>query len=142
MKNLNESVDQTQLQEVFSKHGTLTSVAIKEPTSVPSHIQTKTKYAFVNYSNHEEAKRVLDKLKMLKDCDDIIALFHNNQHSVCFFKTKEQMKKQKEKEQNSKNKYNQNTVQMMQNIMQNPMMVMFSNMMMSMGNMNNRAPQQ
>ena len=63
MKNLLESVDEAQIREVFGKFGEITSVSIKEPETTPSHITQKTKYGFINFKTHDEAKKVLDRVQ-------------------------------------------------------------------------------
>lgn len=98
-------MDEAVLREVFSAQGEITSVAVKEPAQVPSHVTSKTKFAFINFKTHEEAKRALERSKAAKEGDEVARLFLNGAVQVGFFKTKEQLKRQKEHE--AKNKMNQ-----------------------------------
>jgi len=49
VKNLLETVEEDQLKEAFSQFGNITSAAVKLPTSVPTSIQNKTKFGFINF---------------------------------------------------------------------------------------------
>lgn len=92
-KNLDQSVDEALLKEVFATVGEITSALVKEPATVPSHVQNKTKFAFMNFKTHEEAKKALEKAKAAKEGDEVSRLFLNGQVQVNFFKNKEQLKK-------------------------------------------------
>lgn len=55
MKNLLEEVEEETLVKIFSEHGHITSHKIVTPKYTPSHINTKTKFAFINYQQESMA---------------------------------------------------------------------------------------
>lgn len=55
MKNLLEEVEEETLLKVLGEHGHITSHKIDAPKHTPSHISTKTKFAFVNYQQESMA---------------------------------------------------------------------------------------
>ncbi|KAI8967589.1 hypothetical protein BDF20DRAFT_900199 [Mycotypha africana] len=57
VKNLDESVDDEKLKEMFSKYGPITSAVIQKDE------EGKSKgFGFVNFENHEEAQKAVDEL--------------------------------------------------------------------------------
>lgn len=138
LKNLNDQVDDKSLALVFGQCGEITSVAVREPSNVPTHISNKTKFAFMNFKSHDEAKRALEKVKGLKEGDEVAQLFANGQGQAMFFKNKDQLKRQKEQDAKKKmSQPQQNMYAQMQQYMNNPMFMMMMMNMMNMRPQNN-----
>jgi len=71
VKNLDPSIQQERLMKVFGKYGNITSIFLSQKgESAPHQDYTKeeeegkktTKYAFINFSSHEEAAQAVEEL--------------------------------------------------------------------------------
>lgn len=82
-----EESDEGRLKEVFEQFGTITSVAVKSPPSRPSHVTTKTNFAFVNFQQEAQAVAALQAKDSPSDA--LKALFLNGEVNLCLFKPKD-----------------------------------------------------
>lgn len=100
---------------MFEQFGTITSVAVKSPSNRPSHVTTKTNFAFINFQ--QEAQAVAALATKENASESVKGLFLNGEVQVCLFKPKDQLHKGKKG-----NLSQQNIMQMMQHMAANPAM--------------------
>ena len=135
VKNLLETVEEEQLREVFSQFGNITSAAVKMPVSVPSSVQNKTKFGFINFQNEQMAQQAMNAVQNPATVSEGVKnLFSEGNVSIHFHKSREQMNRQKNQKNGGYNA--QNIMQMIQQFnnpqvfMQALQQMMFMNMSM------------
>ena len=128
IKSIKPEVSKDEIERIFSKYGTITSICIKEwqPSARPQLMNPeepaepkKLKFGFINYEKPEDAMKLFTSYKADKEIRDLVDVEHEHQNFIFFAQSRKQREQYLRMQKKNAMEYQMMKMYQMQN-MRNP----------------------